>query len=401
MIIKNALVYGTDLHFHRSDIYVTGRVISSVRPASYQMDEETIDATGCYAIPGLIDIHFHGALGYDVCDATPEAFEKIAVYEAANGITTICPATLTLPVEELCNALSIGADFFDGQKRGKYLTSAHLAGFNMEGPFISYVKRGAQNADYILPCSEHALDRFISASNGLVKFIGLAPEANSDFESYIRKARNRVTVSLAHTDADYEVSLRALQAGASHVVHLYNAMRDMTHRDPGPLAAVMDYIRNGQGDELTCELICDGIHVHPAAVRAAFDLLGPEHIILISDSLRSTGMPDGQYTMGGKRIQKEGKYCRLCDEGNIAGSVSNLLDCLRTVVKQMKVPVETAIACATIQPARKIGIDGDRGSIEPGKLADVVLLDAQTLSLRAVIKEGLQQRLQAPDFSQG
>lgn len=397
MVIKNALVYEPDMHFHRDSIRITNGVISAVQEAPCEADDEIIDATGCYAIPGLIDIHFHGALGYDVCDATPEAFEKIAEYEASNGITTICPATLTLPVDELCKALSVGADFYSEQKKGMHSAGAHLAGFNMEGPFINYVKRGAQNADYILPCSEQVVDQFIFASNGLLKIIGLAPEVNSNFESYIERVKDHVTVSLAHTDADYETALRALQAGASHIVHLYNAMRDMTHRDPGPLAAVKDYIRSGQGNALTCELICDGIHVHPAAVRAAFDLLGEEHIILISDSLRSTGMPDGEYSMGGKRIRKEGKYCRLSDEGNIAGSVSNLMNCVCTIVKQMQIPIESAIACATINPAKRIGIDRECGSIEPGKRADIVLLDAQTLSLQAVVNYP-HLRLRGGDF---
>ena len=190
-------------------------------------------------------------------------------------------------------------------------------------------------------------------------------------------------VSLAHTNADYDTAMQAFSAGASHVVHLYNAMSGFNHREPGVVGAVSD------SPSVFAEIITDGIHVHPAAVRAAFRMNGEERMVLISDSLRCTGMPDGDYLLGGQTVVKQGRHCTLKKEGNLAGSVSNLADCMRTAVLEMKIPLETAVRCASINPARAIGIDGRYGSIEAGKKADVVLLRKDsTLSLAAVVKDG-------------
>lgn len=386
MVIQNGTVFCEDLKFRQADIQIANGFFTSGAEYSGR-DDLTLDASGCYVIPGLIDIHFHGALGFDVCDASSESFQEIAAYEARHGITAICPATLTLPPDVLTKVLALGADYAASTRHP--CCRADLIGFNMEGPFISHSKKGAQNPDYILPCDVQMTEDFLNASRGLLKMIGLAPEINPGFEQYISSVRDNVTVSLAHTDCDYATAQKALEAGADHLVHMYNAMRDFQHRDPGPIGAVMDLIHRNPDRDLTCELICDGIHVHPSAVRAAFRLMGYEHIILISDSLRSTGMPDGEYELGGELTVKSGPYCRLKEAGNIAGSVSNLMDCLRTAVLTMGIPLEHAVACATILPARRIHADPLYGSIEPGKRGNAVLLDKTTLQIRAVVKDGL------------
>lgn len=408
MIIRNTCVFGPDRKFHEhQDVVIRGGVFaragqaagrmgkgaSSFVPAvgdsavqadlaepagreavpygtafaetgvAAEVGEEIVDGSGCYAIPGLIDIHFHGAMNADVCDGERQAYEVIAAYEAREGITAICPATLTLSVEELKHVLAVGADFAETPHAG-----SDLIGFNMEGPFISHVKKGAQNEAYILPCSAAVADEFLDASDGLVKIIGLAPEENPDFEEYIRAVKGRVTVSLAHTNADYETAMRAFSAGASHAVHLFNAMTGLGHREPGVVGAVSD------SPHVNAEIICDGIHIHPAAVRAAFRLNGKERMVFISDSLRCTGMPDGEYELGGQPVVKQGKFCRLKEGGNLAGSVTNLADCMRNAVKTMGIPLEDAVACATINPARAIHEEARYGSIEPGKKGHVVLL---------------------------
>lgn len=176
--------------------------------------------------------------------------------------------------------------------------------------------------------------------------------------------------------------MEAFEAGADHVVHLYNAMPPLHHRKPGVIAAVSDSPRTD------AEIICDGVHIHPAMVRAAFRLMGADRMVLISDSMRATGMPDGQYTLGGLAVKKEGKHATLVSDGALAGSVTNLADCMRNAAGEMGLGLETAVRCATINPARSIGADREYGSIEPGKKADVVLLDRQDLSLKAVIKDG-------------
>lgn len=265
---------------------------------------------------------------------------------------------------------------FDAEK-----LRADLVGINMEGPFISRAKKGAQDAANIIPCDSKICERFLEASQGLVKFIGIAPEESEGAVEFIQSVKDKVHVSLAHTNADYDAANEAFQAGADHAVHLYNAMSSFTHRTPGVIGAVVD------NEHVWAELICDGVHVHPAAVRATFKMLGEDRIVLISDSMRATGMPDGTYTLGGLDVNVQGNRATLVSDGALAGSVTNLMDCMRTVVKDMGVPLETAVACVTINPARCLEIEADYGSIAEGKAADLVLLDEE-LNIRTVVKRG-------------
>lgn len=349
-----------------------------------------IDASGCYAIPGLIDIHFHGCMGKDFCDGTQEAIRTLAEYELSQGITAICPATLTLPVEQLCHVLSEGAAFAQKQREWKKLKKgdagfdgcADLVGVNMEGPFISRIKKGAQNEKYIIGCDADICEQFIRAGKGLLKIIGLAPEENPSFEAYIKSVKDKVRVSLAHTNADYDTAMAAFEAGASHAVHLFNAMPEFTHRQPGVVGAVQD------SPQVTAELICDGNHVHPSAVRAAFSMIGPERMVLISDSLRAAGLGEGIIDLGGQEVRVSGTRATLVKGGNLAGSVTNLMECMRICVREMGIPLEDAVRCASINPARVISEDKERGSLERGKIADVLLLNKKDLKLKAVIKDG-------------
>ena len=383
MIIKNIRVYGTDEQFHEGSVCISGERFVNGEAAKDSADQ-ILDGKGCYAIPGLLDVHFHGCLGLDVCDGTEEAVHTIARYEAESGITAICPATLTLPADELKAILANMADFRDRMERGEVPDGdrcADIVGINMEGPFISVVKKGAQNADYIIPCDAELAREFYKASGGLLKFIGLAPEDNPDFVGYINKVKEFTGVSLAHTNADYASAKKAFDAGARHAVHLFNAMSAFTHRDPGVVGAVSD------SPHVSAEIITDGVHVHPAMVRTAFRFNGADRMIIISDSLRSTGMPDGDYVLGGQAIIKKGKYCRLAEGGALAGSVSNQFECMVNAVKEMEIPLETAVACSTIHPAKAIGVDDLYGSIEEGKYGDLVLLN-EDLELMAVVKRG-------------
>ena len=342
-----------------------------------------LDATGCYVIPGLIDLHFHGCMGDDFCDGTMEAIRTLAEYEAKEGITAIAPATLTLPVEELKAILACAAAY---AKQGRSPERADLVGINMEGPFISHVKKGAQNEKYILPCSARICREFVEASEGLVKIIGLAPEENPDYAAYIREVKGLVKVSLAHTNADYDTAMAAFAAGADHAVHLFNAMPEMTHRAPGVVGAAAD------SPHVMAELICDGNHVHPAAVRAAFSMLGDARMILISDSLRATGLGDGRILLGGQEVIVHGTRAVLAEGGNLAGSVTNLMECMRIAVREMGIPLESAVRCASANPAKALGIDDRYGKLLPGMRANVVLLREDDLSVKAVVKDGRMLR---------
>ena len=398
MIIKNVQVYTEEQKFVPGEIVVRGDRIAEVHTAvekettgaeclekkvsenECSEDEEiVVDGEGAYAIPGLIDLHFHGCVGADVCDGTPEALKKIAQYEASIGVTAIAPATMTLPVEELEQILRNAAAYKKTQKTGGF--EADLLGLNMEGPFISPVKKGAQDEKNIVPCNVEIAKRFLKASEGLVKFIGIAPEESSETVAFIKEMKDSVDISLAHTNADYDTAMAAFAAGANHAVHLYNAMPAFTHRAPGVIGAVAD------SKHVMAEIICDNVHIHPAVVRATFAMMGADRMILISDSMRATGMPDGTYTLGGLDVNVNGNRATLVDGGALAGSVTNLMDCMRTVVKVMDIPLETAVACATANPARSLGVYDTYGSISEGKKADIVLLD-EDLALKMVIKDG-------------
>lgn len=375
MIIKNVKVYTEDKLFQYGQIIIEDGLFAA-QAEDTDNEDQIIDGEGCYAIPGLIDLHFHGCMGHDICDGTKEALHEIAKYEATIGVTAIAPATMTLPVDELEHILSVAAEY-----KKEAVDGADLVGINMEGPFISKVKKGAQDARNIIPCDTAICQRFLDASEGLVKFIGIAPEDNADAVEFIQAVKDKVNVSLAHTNADYDTAMAAFNAGANHAVHLYNAMPAYTHRAPGVIGAVSDC------EHVDAEMICDGIHLHPAVVRATFKMLGSDRIVLISDSMRATGMSDGRYLLGGLEVDVVGNRATLVSDGALAGSATNLMDCMRTVVKQMHIPLETAVACATINPAKSLGIDDQYGSIAPGKKANVVLLN-QDLSLKAVIKDG-------------
>ncbi len=364
MEINNCYIYTADGRLHPGSLGTEGERISGLRTAAEAVPFSGLPAQADILLPGLIDLHFHGAMGKDVCDGSREAIDAIASYELRHGVTSICPATLTLPEEQLCRVLRIMAEYRREKKAGR----AELIGINMEGPFISPVKKGAQNENYIRNTDLSLLKRFLAAGEGLVKIVGLAPEENPEYLPYLEEARKLVRVSLAHTNADYDTACTALRNGASHAVHLYNAMTGAGHREPGVVAAVFEKL------EGYAELITDGIHVHPAMVRLAFRELTEKRAVIISDSLRATGMPDGEYELGGQTVVKQGELCRLKEGGNIAGSVSNLYDCVKTAVLRMGIPFESAIRAVTKNPADCLAVSDRLGSIAPGKQADLLLI---------------------------
>ncbi len=374
MWIVNVKVYSPEHKFIDAAVEIKEGKISAVDEKNTAHTGDVVDGSGNYMIPGMIDMHFHGCVGHDVCDGTTEAWEKIAEFEVSKGVTAICPATMTLPQQELLHILEVGAKFAKEPHQG-----SDVIGINMEGPFISKAKKGAQKEDYILPCNLGLAESFLKASEGLVKVIGVAPEASA-YEKFIMELKEHVHLSLAHTNAGYQEAQGAFECGADHVVHLYNAMPLMHHRDPGVAGAAADH------PNVTVELIGDGIHVHPSMIRSTFRMFGSDRIILISDSMRAAGLGDGLYTLGGQYVAVKGRCAKLATQGSLAGSVTPLNECLKNVV-QMGIPLEEAVPCVTENPARKLGVFEERGSIEVGKIADVVFLD-EHLDLVRVMKDG-------------
>jgi len=366
MIIKNAKVFLPEGRFSSCSVEFDDR-IRSVGELSAPAD---LDAKGCYLLPGLVDIHTHGAMSADFSDGDPCGIEKAAEYYLRHGVTSFCATTMTLPEEQLTKAVEAIAQYNNGAAH------ARCAGVYLEGPFLSYAKRGAQNAEYLHTPDIGLLQRLQTAAGGKVVLCGIAPEEDGTME-FIREASKVCTVSLAHTAANYDTAAKAFSAGASQVTHLFNGMNPFLHREPGVIGAAMDH-------SAYAELICDGLHVHESAVRAAFRMF-EGRIILISDSLRCAGMPDGQYELGGQQVLLQNKKATLSD-GTLAGSCISLMDALHNAVS-FGIPLETAILACTRNPARAIGKEHEIGTIQEGALADFVLLN-QTLNIKAVILGG-------------
>ena len=365
MEFKNLKVYQPDGSFRTGSLTISGDRISAAEPTA-----EAVDMGGLYAVPGLVDQHFHGCVGYDFCDGTHEAISAIARYQAQNGVAAICPATMTYPEDKL-SVIAEAAASYRTESR-----NAALVGINMEGPFISEAKKGAQNAAYLHAPDADMFRRLQKKANGLFKLCDLAPELPGAMET-IEALAGEVRLSIAHTEADYDTACEAFRRGARQVTHLYNAMPPLSHRAPGVIGAAAD------NDEVAVELIADGVHIHPAVVRATFKMFW-NRVMLISDSMMATGLEDGEYSLGGQAVTVRGNRATLHD-GTIAGSATNLLDCVRSAVK-MGIPLGQAIRSASTNPARAIGVQHDYGSLEPGKLANVLLLDDElnvhTLLLR-------------------
>ena len=408
MQIKNAMVYTKDHKFEKADIQVEDEKIVKVTPCESGMQEKTsglveadvhredlteIDADGLYAVPGLVDIHFHGAMGYDFCTATVDELEKIAEHEAEHGILAICPATMSYSEEILGNIMDKTRAYKQRQDAVNQTQDtehsaicADLVGIHMEGPFISRKKAGAQNPEYIQPADVEMFRRLQERSGGLIRLVDLAPEEPGAM-SFIEQSHNEVKISLAHTCCTYEIAKKAFATGAGHLTHMYNGMPDISHREPGPILAAVEAGADA-------ELIADGIHNHPASVRMAFQLFGAGRMILISDSMEATGLADGDYHLGGQKVTVQGKKAVLTDHPDtIAGSVTNLYDCMVNCVQHMGIPLEDAIRAAAENPARAIGIDDKYGKIAPGQYGNILLVDKE-LHLQGIIHRGKLQKWQ-------
>ena len=372
MNYKNANIYTEQFRFERGAFSVeNGRFCRVLGEAA----EDAVDLQGAYVLPGLIDVHTHGNSGADFSDGDAAGVEKMARYLAKNGVTSFAPASMTLPYETLEKAFASARAFVDA----RLSDAAALRGIQMEGPFFSEKKKGAQNGAYLRNPDFEAFKALQDGCGGLVRIVDVAPELPGA-EEFIRKAKALCTVSIAHTDADYDAARAAIEAGVTHLTHLFNAMPALHHRKPGVIGAA------AERECVTAELICDGLHVHPSVVRMAFKLF-PGRICLVSDALRCCGMPDGEYELGGQPVFLKDGIARLAD-GTIAGSASNLYSCMRNAI-DFGIPVAEAINAATITPARQLGRDSEIGSIEEGKLADFVVCD-EALRRKAVYIGGVK-----------
>ena len=337
MKFKNAVIYRDDFTFRSGGFTVNGNVFDS-----FEEEKGGIDLHGDYVIPGLIDLHFHGNSGEDFSVTDFKGLTKIAGYLARNGITSFAPASMTLPEDTLKTAYENAARFRDMQPEG----AARILGINMEGPYFSREKKGAQAEEHLMLPDFAMFERLYEASGGLLKIVCVAPELPGAFE-FIEKVKERCTVSIAHTAADYETAKKAIAAGAVQVTHLYNAMQPFLHRAPGVVGAA------AESKQVTAELICDGAHVHESVIRATFSMFTSGRIILISDSLSCLGMPEGVYESGGQKIYMKNGAAVLEDGVTFAGSTTDLFQCMRKAISY-GITAEDAIRAATFNPARAL-----------------------------------------------
>lgn len=363
MFIINSTYLDKDFKLVKGDIQIENGRITACGPSLPRSDEDTaIDAQGYTVVPGFVDVHIHGCAGADAGDGTTDSIESMGRFLLSHGVTSFCPTTATVSSDTIKAAIRAAKQVHEHPIKD----GAKVAGMNLEGPFFSRERKGAQNEEFLLAPDFELFKEWYDLSGGLVKLIDLATEQPGG-EDFVKRAKELCTVSIAHTTASYEDAKDAFDWGVTHVTHLFNAMNGLHHRKPGVVGAALE------DERVRAELICDGEHIHPAVLRVAFNVLG-DRALIVSDSLRANGMPEGaEYDLGGQTVRISGGKCVLPD-GTIAGSVSNLHQEVKNLVS-WGVPLPRAVKSASLIPAIQIGADKEIGSIEPGKAADLVILD--------------------------
>lgn len=375
MWIKGGMLLNDSFQFERADLLTEGEQIAKIGDCN---DETAfIDASNCYVVPGLIDTHMHGAQGKTFLDFEQSTYETIAAFEAKNGTTSLVPALSAAKTEKLIGAIS----YLRGCAESLPPHCAAIYGIHLEGPYFSEKYKGAHLPENIRTPDIDELNRFLHAAGNMLKIMTLAPELTGADAVIKRACEANVCVSAGHTDASYEEMQHAFSVGVTQGTHLFNAMRPLSHREPGTVGALL------AEQDIKCELICDFVHIHPEIIKLVYQIKGRAKINLITDSEIAAGMPDGEYEVNGRTLHVQDKKI-YTEDGSLAGGYACLIDCVRNLVS-IGIPLEDACMMASKNPAQTVGIFQKIGSLTPGKIADVLVLN-RDLSIKCVVMRGMR-----------
>lgn len=379
-LIKNGVVFEHKKGFDKKDILIENGRISKIQKEINLRGCEVLDACGCYVVPGFIDIHTHGAKGLDVMTPNFETLESLSLFYASKGVTSFLPTVLTASLEEINDALENIKNAIEKGTKG-----SKIIGINMEGPFINYRNKGAQPGEHIITPTVELIEGFIKRSGNNIRLMTIAPEVSGAMEVVEYFKGKGITFAAGHSSLDYSSAINAFNAGFNHITHLFNAMTGIHHREPGLAGAALD------SENVTVEIIADGIHVDPAVVRMAIKCKTPHKVVLITDSTVGAGIEEGVLSFGGQKIiVKNGSA--VLENGVLAGSTLTMADGVKNMVEKFNVSLEDAVIMASENPARVINVESRKGSLSYGKDADIVILDSDIRVLATIVEGNIAHK---------
>lgn len=369
MLLKGGKILNKDFIFEEKDLCIDNGII-----AEESTTDDVLDISGLKVIPGLIDTHIHGYGGKYAVTDEKEDLNFISKKLVEQGVTAFLPTTTTLPKKDLIRSIEVLNSAIEDGTEG-----ADILGIYMEGPYICMKYKGGMMPSAVREFDKDEFDCFVKAGKGNIKIMTIAPDIEENFKHIKDVTDSGIIASIGHTDATADIVDKSIEAGMTTATHLFNAMKGLHHREPGVVGAVLD-------SHITAELICDGHHVNQKAIRMVYKVLGKDRLIMVSDAIPNAGMPDGEYIFEGRTVVIADGMCKLLD-GTLNGNINSLFECLRRTVK-FGVPIEDAVYCSSYTPAKRLGIENKKGSIDIGKDADLVVID-DDMNIKYVLKDGV------------